>query len=431
MSDSEPSHADQLDQLFAAPGAAPLPPAPAAPPLILPDPNAGTPVPPPQQVQQQAGGRFQDLLGRLTPVGWVTPALVVLNVAYYVLMVSRGVDPLQPDVMQLLDWGANYAPLTWNGQSWRLLSSMFIHIGILHLAVNMWSLWSVGRMLELLVGNIGYLILFFASGIAGSLASLWWNGDIVSAGASGAIFGLLGAFATFIWNRADSFPVGVLGQLRSSLAKCIGVNLLLGAAIQGIDQAAHIGGLVCGLVCGWLLSQPLDQYTVRRRFQKNLITAAVAALTLGILVMQHPAPPPDLFKELTIYDEIVPPTLNKFNLAAAKFDKREMTAPQLVEFVRQEILPPWIQVRTHVDTLTNIPSGRRELMHQIRQQLLLREEAWKLMVEALEQNDPLKFDEFKTKWKQADHLRSQLEPKPQKPVKSPEHRGRAAIKNDE
>ncbi|MDB5338990.1 MAG: hypothetical protein JWN70_4609 [Planctomycetaceae bacterium] len=411
MSDSEQSPSDQLDQLFAAPGAAPVPPAPATPPIVLPDPQTGAPVPPAQQAAKQRIVRFQDLLEKLTPVVWVTPTLLVVNVAYFIVMVSQGVDFLQPEVPQLLEWGANYAPLTWNGQPWRLLSSFFIHFGILHLAVNMWSLWSVGRMLERMVGNIGYLIIYFASGIAGSVASLWWNGDVVSAGASGAIFGLLGAFATFIWNRADSFPPAALSQLRSSLAKCIGINLLFGAAIQGIDQAAHIGGLVCGLACGWLLSQPLDQFNVQRRFKKNLVTAAIALLTLGTMILQHPPPPPDLFMELAIYDQLVPQTINKFNEAAGKFNERKMTSQQMVELVRKEILPPWIQVREHIDKLANIPSGRRELIHQVRSQLLTREEAWKLMIDGLEHDDKQKFDEYKVKWKQAEHLREQLEPK--------------------
>ena len=412
MSDSEQAPADQLDQLFAAPEAAPVPPAPTVPPLVLPDATAGRPTTTPKPAGKQKVVRFQDLLEKLTPVVWVTPTLLVMNVAYYVFMVSRGVDPLQPDVPQLLRWGADYAPMTWNGQPWRLVSNLFIHCGILHLALNMWALWSAGRLLERLVGSTGYLIIYFASGVAGSLTSLWWNGDVVSAGASGAIFGLLGAFATFIWNRADSFPIAALGQLRNSLAMCIGYNLLFGASIQGIDQAAHVGGLLCGLVCGGLLSQPLDQFTTRRRFQKNLVTAAVAALTLGIMVLQHPPPPPDLFLELAIYDEIVPQTINKFNTAAVKFNERKITSGQMIELVQKDILPPWIKVREHVDNLSNIPSGRRELIHQIRSQLLLREESWKLLIDSLEHDDKQKFLEYKTKWKQAEHLREQLEPKP-------------------
>lgn len=413
MADQDPERSDQLDQLFAAPEVAPvaaIPPLGVAPvgPIMLAEGDAGRPLATPQQVHAQAIGRFQWLLSKLTPVVWVTPALVLMNVAMYVLMVARGVDPLQPNVMELLAWGANYAPLTWKNEPWRLVSNMFIHCGILHLAFNMWALWNAGRLLERLVGNVGFLIIYFASGLAGSIASLWWNGDVVSVGASGAIFGLLGAFATFIWNRSDTFPMQALSQLRNSLATCIGFNLLFGASIQGIDQAAHVGGLVCGLICGWLLNQPLDQGTAQRRIQKNLITAVAAAISLGILILQPHHPPPDLFQELAIYDQIVPATLKKFDAIAHQFNSKELTPKQFIEVVRTEILPPWKQVREHVDSLKNIPAGRRELLHQIRDHLALREESWTLLIQALETSDTEKFMEYKAKWEQADGLSKQL-----------------------
>ena len=413
MADQDPAPSDQLDQLFAAPEVAPVasvPPLGVAPvaPIMLPDGDAGRPLASPEQIHSQAIGRFQWLLSKLTPVVWVTPTLVLINVAMYVLMVVRGVDPLQPNVMELLAWGANYAPLTWKNEPWRLVSNMFLHCGILHLAFNMWALWNAGRLLERLVGNAGFLIIYFASGLAGSIASLWWNGDVVSVGASGAIFGLLGAFATFIWNRSDTFPMQALTQLRNSLTTCIIFNLLFGASIQGIDQAAHVGGLLCGLVCGWLLNQPLDQGTAQRRIQKNLITGVAAVISLGILILQPHNPPPDLFKELTTYDQIVPSNLKKFDAAAHQFNARELTPKQFIEVVRTEILPPWKQVREHLDKLKNIPAGRRELLHQIRDHLALREESWTLLIQALETSDTEKFMEYKAKWEQADGLGRQL-----------------------
>ena len=406
MSDPEPAPSDQLDQLFAVPGSTPVEPASVTHSLTLPDPQAPSPAvkqPTPQ------GLSFQDGLKVLTPVMWVTPLLLVLNVGYYLFLISRGVDPWMPNPRELLAWGADYSPLTWNGQPWRLLSSVFVHFGILHLVMNMWALWTVGRVLERLVGNVGYLIIYFASGIAGSISSLWWNGDVVSVGASGAIFGLFGALATFIWQRADSFSPEFLSHLRRSLVSCIFINLLIGAGIEGIDEAAHIGGLVCGLICGAILSQPLDRFTRERRLKRNLITATVALLGLGIMVIQHPPAPPDLFIELAIYEDIVPPTINKFNAEFKKWGNRQISSAALIDFVKKEILPPWNQVREHVDQLKNVPSARRGVFHQIRQQLLVREESWNLMIEALEKDDAEKFGEFQEKWKQANYLRKNLE----------------------
>ena len=404
MTDQDQSSADHLDQLFAAPDIESL--------IVTPvtTPSEMIPLrelPPPVEHHPPTAVRFKDVLRKLTPVVWVTPALLVANVGVYLWMVASGVSPWLPEITDLLKWGANYAPLTWDHEPWRLLSNMFVHCGLLHLGFNMWALWSAGRILERLVGNTGFLIIYFSSGLAGSLASLWWNVDVPSVGASGAIFGLIGAFATFIWNRADSFPLRALSELRNSLVSCIGFNLLIGASIQGIDQAAHVGGLACGLICGWILSQPLDQFTTQRRLLKNLLAGGTAALTLAILVLQHPAPPPNLLQALSDYERVVNKTLTRFNAAAKEFDASPQSArhsQNMVKVIETEILPSWQELRGRLDGLKNVPASRRELLHQLRTQLIVREESWKLLVEALRHNDQLKFAEFEKKWRQAEIL---------------------------
>lgn len=413
MSDNNPLPSDDLDQLFAAPDAVPASRlSPVAMETVLPatSPEAAKSAAPDAGTKKPQVLRFEDFLIKLTPHIWVTPACLLANVAYFLFMFSQGTDFLLPQIPDLLKWGANYPPLTWGGEPWRLLTSIFMHCGVIHLTLNMWALWSAGRMFERLVGSVGFFIIYMASGIAGGLASAWWNGDVVSAGASGAIFGVLGAFASFIWNRADSFPLRALTQLRSSLAMCIGYNLLFGASIPGIDQAAHIGGLITGLILGLVLSQPLDQFTAQRRIQKNLIAAAISILALGALIIQHPPPPPDLFKELEIYFDLVPPTIKKFQDSVQAFNEKKLTQKQLADLLEKEILPPWDRVTKHMESLKNVPRGHRELMHQIQTQLTVREEAWILYLEALRKNDTSKLAAFKEKWKQAEMIERQLDP---------------------
>jgi rhomboid protease GluP len=446
MPDNDSSSPDPLDQLFAASEAAPIVRStPLATHITLPDhSNPAQGAAANVQARPAQWVRSDDHLSRLTPLVWVTPTLLIANVAYFIVMVSQGVSPLQPDLADLLKWGANYAPLTWGGQPWRLLSNTFMHCGLVHLGVNMWALWSAGRILERLVGNVGYLIIYLTSGIAGSLASLWWNGDIISAGASGAIFGLLGAFAAFIWNRSDSFQMAALARLKSSLVTCIGFNLLLGFTIPVIDQAAHVGGLLSGLILGCILSQRLDQFAAQRRLRRNMIAAALSIVTLGILIEWHPPSPPDLlFKELAIYDELVPATIEKYESMAVAFSakvvefnakvaeanakdktpnevaklktelsklKADLTElrNQFIALIETECLPAWQQVSQHVDNLTNIPRGRRELLHQVQTHLALRQEAGTLMVDFLRTGDRAKLAASKVKWKQADGIRKQL-----------------------
>jgi membrane associated rhomboid family serine protease len=165
-----------------------------------------------------------------------------MNVAYFAIAVARGVSPIQPESQQLLDLGANFGPLIFAGQWWRLLSSTFVHIGFVHLALNMWCLWNLGNVAERMFGNFTFLWIYLACGLGGSLGSLLWNPSIVSAGASGAIFGIAGALASMLYFGHILVPREVVRQLLSSLLFFVGFNLLFGFLLQGIDNAGNIGG---------------------------------------------------------------------------------------------------------------------------------------------------------------------------------------------
>jgi rhomboid protease GluP len=129
----------------------------------------------------------------LTPTFIITPCLVGLNVLVFCLMVASGVSIMDPELSDLLRWGANYGALSLGPEPWRVVTSMFVHIGVIHLLFNMWCLWSLGRLAERLMGNWNYLVLYLLSGVGGSLVSLWLHPQLVSAGASGAIFGVAAA----------------------------------------------------------------------------------------------------------------------------------------------------------------------------------------------------------------------------------------------
>ena len=123
----------------------------------------------------------------------LTAVLVAISVLIFIAMVAKGASVTQPTSDQLLRWGANFGPLTLTGQWWRLLTAMFVHIGLVHLALNMWCLWQLGLLAEYLYGPKTFLALYVMSGLAASIVSLARNPLVVTAGASGAIFGLAGA----------------------------------------------------------------------------------------------------------------------------------------------------------------------------------------------------------------------------------------------
>lgn len=119
-----------------------------------------------------------------------TYALLAINIVIFIAMLASGVSWIAPEPGQVLRWGADYGPYTLGGQYWRLIASMFLHFGIIHLAGNMWCLWSLGQLTEKLLGSISVLGLYLLTGIGASLLSLSWDPMRVSAGASGAIFGI-------------------------------------------------------------------------------------------------------------------------------------------------------------------------------------------------------------------------------------------------
>jgi len=178
----------------------------------------------------------------------ITPLVIDLNIIIFILMVINGISAIAPDSDSLIAWGANLRPLTMGGEWWRLLTNCFLHIGVIHLLMNMYALVYIGILLEPYLGNVRYATAYLLTGIAASICSLWWHDLTISAGASGAIFGLYGVFlAMLTTNLIDK-------KSRMSLLYSIGIfviyNLVNGMK-GGIDNAAHIGGLVSGLIIGY------------------------------------------------------------------------------------------------------------------------------------------------------------------------------------
>jgi rhomboid protease GluP len=125
----------------------------------------------------------------------VTQAIFGINVAVFLGMVLSigGAMLSNPPGRALVDWGANYGPLTVSGQWWRLLTCVFLHGSLLHIAFNMWCLWDLGRLAESVYGHWTFAVVYLITGIGSSLASVAWNPGVLSVGASGAIFGIAGA----------------------------------------------------------------------------------------------------------------------------------------------------------------------------------------------------------------------------------------------
>ena len=184
---------------------------------------------------------------------YVTPMILILNVLIFLAMVASGAGFIDFKIDALIRWGGNLPSLTRGGEWWRLFTSTFLHGGLLHVGFNMYALIYVGPILERVMGNIKFLALYVASGIIASGASLWWHGenDIVSIGASGAIFGTFGCFLALLLLK--KFTPEFKKAFLPNILFFVGFNLLYGMQ-GGIDNAAHIGGLVSGFLLGIIFS---------------------------------------------------------------------------------------------------------------------------------------------------------------------------------
>jgi rhomboid protease GluP len=194
------------------------------------------------------------LLGRRTPV--TTCLLIAIGAVYIGETVSGG--STNSDV--LVTFGANVPALVLrDGQWWRLFTSMFLHIGIFHLILNGWALYQLGALFEILLGSSRLAGVYLVSGLAGSFASLFWTKGL-SAGASGAIFGLMGALIAFLLRRREMLTPAAKSLL-GQLVLWAGINVFIGFTTPGIDNAAHLGGCAAGFLLGLALKPPAPEWS--------------------------------------------------------------------------------------------------------------------------------------------------------------------------
>ena len=221
----------------------------------------------------------------------ITTGLLAVNVSVFALMLLAGAGFWHtPNGVQLA-WGANFGPATQDGQWWRLFTALFIHFGVVHLALNMWALWDVGRLVEQLYGRWRFTLLYALSGLLGNLVSLVLHGNqAVSGGASGAIFSLYGALLVFLWRERRNVEPGEFRWLFGGAAVFASLMLGVGFVVQGIDNAAHGGGLVAGALLGMVLARPWGQNGIVPNKRVAWGIATLLVLGTAVLVWKLPEP---------------------------------------------------------------------------------------------------------------------------------------------
>lgn len=200
----------------------------------------------------------------------LTFILLVTNIImFYLLEINGG----STNIKHLIEYGANYSPAVMDGEWWRMVSSMFLHIGFFHLLMNMIALYYLGMAVERMFGTKRFAFIYFLSGIGASVASFSFT-QSVSAGASGAIFGLFGSLLFFGLNHKRLFSQ----TMGKNIIIVIGINVLIGVFVPQIDQAAHLGGLVFGFIASIIVQMPKKKQVLHQVGASLLYLVLIASL---------------------------------------------------------------------------------------------------------------------------------------------------------
>ncbi len=185
----------------------------------------------------------------------LTYILIAINSIVYLLSALLSQDIMDMDTETLVHMGALYGPyVVQEGEWWRLFTAMFLHGGMTHLLMNMFSLYIVGRGAEMYFDTKSYIAIYLFSGLIGGLVSLSIHPASVGVGASGAIFGVFGALAGFFLAHREKIATHTKAFMKD-FAIIIGINLVIGFSIPSVDVSAHLGGLAVGFAGGFILSK--------------------------------------------------------------------------------------------------------------------------------------------------------------------------------
>ena len=340
--------------------------------------------------------RFQAGVKAQTSV--VTVSMMAACIAVFLIQIAcRSAFPN----LKLSDvaWGANWGPKTLTGDWWRLITYMFLHGGLFHLVLNMWVLWDVGRVIEKLIGHAATALLYVLAGVAGGMASLAWHPQVILVGASGAIFGLVGALFGLLCHARSAVPPAMLTGLLRSISAFVLFNLVFGLTMPGIDIAAHVGGLVAGVVGGLILA-PAGTKTHRMRLGWLAIGG-----TIALFGSTHylPPVPPDIQGEFEKLAQGEQQILQRYAELCKQAQQGRLSEQQLADQIEVDVIMPWRTLRQQVcgwkDQLSNQLIAKR-----LGEYMQLRQESWEEFAVSIRDRDMARRQSAEKKWAAAESV---------------------------
>lgn len=297
---------------------------------------------------------------------FITPVLININLALFILQACTGVNVFEPDTQSLLNWGANLRQVTLAGQWWRLITCCFLHIGIFHLLLNMYALVYIGLLLEPFLNKTRFAVAYILTGIAASTASLAWHDNTVSAGASGAIFGMYGVFLALL--TTNIIEKSARKDLLTSIAIFVVYNLMYGMK-GGIDNAAHIGGLLSGIVIGYAFYPGLKKGQTAKSLYITCAALAILVTGASYTVMSKTS------NDIGLYEEKMN-KISSYEETALAFYRlpQNATQQQQLAALKDSGIHNWQNNLALVDDIDklNLPDKTKEYNRYVRQYCQLR-----------------------------------------------------------
>ncbi len=329
--------------------------------------------------------------GARRDIPWVTIVLALANVAVFVWELSAGATAWQPTPDWMAAHGGNFGPLTLGGEQWRLLTSMFLHYGVLHIAMNMIGLIDGGRHVERMYGRAGFAALYLVSGLAASLATSL-RANVVSAGASGAIFGVFGAFGAFLFLHRDRLDPAQVSKQSRGLLIFLAYNVWFGITAKGIDLVAHLAGLAAGFIVGIALEAGTSHDPSTRRRSLLVAVLGVALVAGGAFLAPRPV------NALAAFGTGEAPLLDRWNQLVTQAQAGSIGDDELAAVIEKELLPAW----RGLEQAYQRDSGDEEMRPIVLDYLRARREGWEIMVTGLRAHDDTKVKAGMSRFKDGD-----------------------------
>jgi membrane associated rhomboid family serine protease len=324
---------------------------------------------------------FRDALRERTPLAFVTPLIIAINAGLF-FTIAYKVDGPVGDPQTLLDWGANFGPLTTNGGWWRLVAAMFLHAGFIQLLVNMAGLAQAGLILERQVGWAAVLTTYLGAGIITRVLSMSQDPLGVTYGSSAAIFGVYGLLAaSFVLGlrarSAASIPIVELKKL----APAAGIFLLYNLTVTGQHHLLALGlGFAGGMVMAFGISERKAQGA------SVGVTAAVTAIAIGFMSVPLRGIA-DVRPQITILNALEAKTTSSYDLAMLRFRNNRITRDGLAKFIDGEILPGLASAQARLLALKGVPAQHRPVVARADEYLKLRQDSFRLRLEGLRKSN--------------------------------------------